>query len=240
MKLTEKLLYAFFPARCTVCDKVLLPGETICEECRGLIIHYPAKKAYCEICGMVHENCPCGKRLLYSHSTVPFFYENDVKSSLHRLKFRGRLDLIKPFAEYVTQALVERDILKDTDVITFIPMRKSSKLSRGYNQAELLADEIGKRTGIPVKQLLCKMTATPKQHSLGYMRRKGNVLGVFEPVSERLTDIDGKRILLIDDIITTGSTLNEAAKTLLIFGAETVNTAAVAQGRKRKTAQKNT
>ena len=165
---------------------------------------------------------------------MPFFYENDVKHALHKMKFRGRLDLIKPFAGFAANALRERGLLSKTDVITYIPMSKKELRRHSCNQAEHLAKEIGKQTGLPVKQLLYKTAETPSQHSLGLNRRKGNMIGIFEPLKECLPDIENKTVLVVDDIITTGSTLNEAAKTLLIFGAEDVYAAGVAQGKKKK------
>lgn len=234
MNFIRRLPYIFFPARCCVCDKVIGPGEDICRDCGRLVIRYPVKKAYCSVCGIEYENCSCGKRLLYAKLASPFFYEGDVKRALHRFKFRGRTDLAAPFAKRMADALRERDMLKEIDVITFIPMRKKAKFDRGYNQSEMLADTIGELTRIPVKQLLFKAVKTPKQHSLGMRRRKGNVLGAFEPLPDIIGDIAGKKILVVDDIVTTGSTLNETAKTLLIFGAEQVYAAAAAQGKKRK------
>lgn len=234
MKLKDRLLYALFPARCTVCDKVLYPGETMCADCEKLTLHYPVSKAACERCGMERADCPCGKRLVYSESAVPFFYEKDVKKAIQRMKFRGRLDLVKPFAEKTYTALKERDMLKDKDIITFIPMHGRALFDRGYNQSRLLAEELGKLAKLPVKPLLYKVSYARKQHSLGYLHRSGNIIGSFEPLPKQTELIKGKNILVVDDIITTGSTLNEAAKTLLIFGAEDVSVAAAAQVRKKK------
>lgn len=230
----RRLSYILFPARCCVCDRVVPPGKDMCPECAKTLISYPAKRAYCKICGVEYENCTCGKRLLYSTATSPFYYENNTKRSLLKMKFNGRLDLIKPFAKYMTEVLEQRGITESTDIITFIPMRRNAVISRGYNQAEKLATEIGRLTGIPVKPLLKKISSTPKQHRLGMHRRRGNIMGVFDPADGCSEDITGKNILVADDIITTGSTLNEAAKTLLIFGAERVDVTAVAMGRKRR------
>lgn len=238
MNFLKRLPYILFPARCCVCDKVIMPGEDICAACDELTLHYPVKGDCCRICGIEQTKCTCGKRLLYSKIAFPFFYENDVKHALHRFKFRGRPELAVPYAKRMFISLAERQISGGIDVITFIPMRKKAKFDRGYNQAELLANEIGRLSGIPVMSLLCKKQDTAKQHSLGARRRTGSVLGIFEPLPGRLEEIKGKNILVVDDIVTTGSTLNEAAKTLLIFGAERIYASAAAQRKRVQSAQK--
>lgn len=238
MKLSKRLTYIFFPARCAVCDKVLLPGNDICPDCRKLILHYPMKNGQCDVCGLPKDKCSCRTRLLYDKLTTPLIYDGDAKKALHRLKFRSRTDLAAPIGAMMATALAERGILPKTDVITYVPMHRKAQSKRGYNQAEMLAREIGRLTDIPTQTLLYKITATPQQHSLGLVRRKGNVTGVFDPLPEAVSAIEGKRILVVDDILTTGSTMNEAAKTLLIFGAEEVNAAAAAQGIYRKKANR--
>lgn len=241
MTLLQRLSYIFFPAKCCVCDKALSPGADICENCRKLILHYPAQKASCDRCGLGYDRCSCGKRLLYTKLTTPFLYEGNVQRSLLKMKFSGRLDVIRPFAARIADALSERELLNGTDIITYIPMHRRAEFKRGYNQSKLLAEELGRQTGIPVMPLLCKPMPTPQQHSLNLSRRSGNLIGMFEPIKEAIPLAEGKNILIVDDIVTTGSTLNEAAKTLLIFGAENVNVCAAAQGiyrRRVKNAQK--
>lgn len=131
-------------------------------------------------------------------------------------------------------SLRERDMLGETDIITFIPMRPVASFLRGYNQSRLIAKHLSALTSIPCAPLLYKIGKTKKQHTLRGIERSGNLLGMFEPTKERLQEISDRNILLIDDVYTTGSTLNEAAKTLLIFGAQSVSAAVFSVGKKQK------
>ncbi|MCH5198441.1 MAG: ComF family protein [Oscillospiraceae bacterium] len=222
MDVKNRLLSIIYPHRCFICDEVLPFPEEICEKCKKQIIDFSKiRGAVCDICGLKLSYCNCAASRYYSKAVFPFLYENDVRRSLHRLKFRGRLDKVKPFAGAMYNALLERNI-SDTDILTFIPMSKISKYNRGYNQAELLCKELSRLSGISYLPLLCKFGKNAKQHSLKMTRRHGNVLGMYEPDKRYIEEIKGKNILIVDDILTTGATLSEAAKTLLIFGAEKV------------------
>lgn len=232
--LKEKLISIFYPNRCFICDKVIPAGDETCRKCAPLILHYPlSKKAACEICGFPLDECSCGKWRYYKKAVFPLLYDGDVRISLHTFKFRGRLDKVKPFAECIYNALSERGALDDIDVLTYVPMEKKQQYKRGYNQAEELCKELSKLSGVEMLPLLYKFMNTAAQHDTNGLKRQGNVLGIYEPYQERLGDIEGKNILIVDDILTSGATLNEAAKTLLIFGAEKVY-AATAAGRKRE------
>lgn len=222
MSIFSALKRLIFPDRCMLCDRVLKTSETLCAECGKKLLTYPVPSD-CKKCGLGLKDCVCSKRMFYSSMTSPFIYEGSARSALHRLKFRNRTDLIKPFAERMFIALMQRDKLNGIDVITYIPMLPSNEKKRGYNQAKLLAEELSSLSGIPVKPLLYRFMSADTQHSLGLYRRKGNILGAFEPCPGHIGDIENKRILVVDDIATTGATSSEAAKTLLIFGAEDVD-----------------
>ena len=240
--LFRRIAALFYPHRCFICDKAVPYPDTVCETCAPKIIRYPQiRGAVCDVCGLPLKQCGCRPNRLYEKAVFPLFYEGEARHSVHRLKFRGRLDKAKPFAAAMKTALEERDVLEQTDLLTFIPMTRQKQRSRGYNQAEQLCRALQEQTGLPMLPLLYKYADNGTQHDLpGALYRTGNILGVYEPDPRYVSEIEGKRILLVDDVLTSGATLNEAAKTLLIFGAQTVNTVTCAAVRKpeKQTKQK--
>jgi ComF family protein len=235
-KLREKLISLFYPNRCFICDKILPHPETVCEGCCEKLIDYGSiSGAICDVCGLKLQECNCRPGRLYEKAVFPLLFEDDVRVSLHRFKFRGRLDKAVHFADAMLGALEARDVLSETDILTFIPMSPKAQRRRGYNQAQVLCEELQKRTSLPMLPLLYKYGRNNAQHDTSnYLLRTGNTIGIYEPTPEHIKEIEGKRILLVDDILTSGATLNEAAKTLLIFGADRVYVAAAAATPKRK------
>ncbi len=200
----------------------------MCESCSELLLHPANKKNACKICSFSQENCSCGKYVYYSRFASPFHFDTAVRRALHGIKFRNQVDKIEAFARLTANSISERGIDKETDFVTFIPMTDKAFVKRGYNQAQFLAENICKYINKPCLPVLFKLRETPTQHSLPLLRRKGNLLGAFEVYPEEADEIKGKCILIIDDIVTGGMTMNEAAKTLLIFGAQEVYCAAAA------------
>ena len=224
----------FFPLRCCGCDKITGSTLPFCEDCKMLVIKPDKTTGLCDVCGLHLSKCLCGKRLYYEKFSAVFYHENEARKNIFRLKFHLRRDIADSFAKAILLQLDSRDITEKADIIAFIPMRPFARLMRGYNQAELIAKRLSVHTGIPCAPLLTKEFSTKKQHELKGLARSGNLLGVFEPHKEHTDEIAGKRILLVDDVSTTGNTLNEAAKTLLIFGAESVFTAVCTVRKKEK------
>ena len=120
----------------------------------------------------------------------------------------------------------------DFDCITWAPVSSLRKLRRGYDQSELIASTVAKELGLPVKRLLKKRRNTRAQSTLTKEQRRANVLGAYVCVNKDA--VCGKRVLLIDDVFTTGATAQECAKVLLTAGAKSVACAAVASASKNE------
>lgn len=125
------------------------------------------------------------------------------------MKFNDSPWLAKAIATEISSLLANIEY----DTITFVPMTKSDERFRGFNQGKLLAQNIGQ-----AEQLLVKIKKTRPQHKLNAEQRMTNMVGAFELTGE----VSGKNILIVDDVCTTGATLNECAKTLLTGGAKSV------------------
>lgn len=230
----------FFPLRCCSCDKITGSTLPFCEDCKGLVIKPSKASGLCDVCGLTLSQCLCGKKLYYEKFSAVFYHEGQARRNIFRLKFHLRRDIADSFAKAILLQLEDRDFFEKTDIITFIPMRPLAEFLRGYNQSELIAKRLSEHTGIPCRALLTKEFSTKKQHNLPGIARSGNLSGVFEPVKDKTEEIKGKNILVVDDVCTTGNTLNEAAKTLLIFGAEAVFTAVCNVRKKEKKLLNNT
>ncbi len=206
----QKALRAVFPYRCPYCLAVIKENELNCQNCEkkktDIIYYKPAKG-----------NFPC-------ISAMPYVgvFANGIKI----FKFHGKRQLAYQLAFPIAQAIVKSYTENDFDVITYVPLHKESLRKRGYNQSELLAKEIGKSLNIPVCELLKKTRKNQPQHKLKLEQRAKNVQGVYKVYDPK--KINGKKILLIDDIITTGYTLGECAKTLQESDALSVHCATFA------------
>lgn len=236
MNPADRLIAAFFPNRCCGCGAVIHADADLCDNCRKSRTHFAYERGFCKKCGQRRINCICEQRSLFGKAAFAFFYIGTVKNTVRQFKFRGKLFYGRLFAKQMYNAAVESDILTDVSFAVPIPMHGLKKLRRGFNQTELLAREFSKISGIPYLNALKKLTFSPSQHDLNSIERAGNVAGTFE-VREKCADaVSGAKIILIDDIMTTHATLNEAAKTLFIFGADSVDvlTAAAAVKKNRK------
>lgn len=215
----DLLLDSLLTKKCRFCGKTILPRETVCADCQNEIPLIKGKR--CKYCGAERKRCTCkGHRMQYDGITSPFYYEGAAKTALLQLKFGGR--------DYTAYSLAEdmkNCVLKDFeevafDFITYVPFTSEQRLSRDYNQSELLAEALSEALEIPLRTVLIKLFEISVQHSIGGSRRTGNVAGAYD-VREN-AEIKGKTVLLVDDIKTTGATLNECAKILKIRGADRV------------------
>jgi len=206
-----------FPHKCILCGCVLEQSEMdLCHDCR-----------------MDSPECPVSRRKLpFLDSWVAiWFYEDHVRHSLLRYKFHGLRAYAPAYARLLSMKLLQEHP-DGFDLITYVPISPLRKFRRGFDQVELLAQYVGKELSMtPVKLVKKVRHNRPQSGIVGEAQRRANVLGVY-----RVTDperVRGKRILLLDDIITTGATANEAARVLLTAGGEEVHFGAVAAVRHR-------
>lgn len=215
-KAAKFILDIFFPNRCPFCDGFIKWDELCCAECDGKI---ERSGNICSVCGK--PECICDSGIHYDGAVVPFLYEDVSKKGILTLKTGHGMTA----AEYFGNAIADR-IHGEYDMIVPVPMTKKKIFARGYNQAELIAKTVSAKTGIPVvNDALCKKSDKEEQHNLSREERIKHISGLF---GEGKKNIEGKNILLCDDVITTTATVNECARILKDMGAKTVTVTAVA------------
>ena len=221
----NRIIASVFPDRCCFCGKTIRHKTKLCKDCRKTA--EVIKSDACTLCGMPKKRCRCRKRThFYAGITAPFIYKGVVRHGISLWKFGSLYRSVYFFAEMIAASVNKAFPQENFDIITFIPQTEKESAKRGYNQGEILATEVGKRLNIPVMPLLVKIYDTERQHSLPYLSRSGNIFGAFDICNRDL--VSNKKILLIDDIKTSGATLNECAKMLRLYEAQSVHCAVIA------------
>ena len=201
MSLKEKLLDLFFPPRCAFCRRTGMHG--VCADCERTLPY--AKVQLCEGAG-------------FGRCASPLLYEDAVRESLLRFKFHGAQSAAEGYGELLARCAAE-ELGGQFDTVTWVPVSKKREHERGYDQARLLAKATAKALGLPLTPTLHKQRNTQPQSGTGdAAKRRANIAG-----ADRMNtgaDVTGKRILLMDDIVTTGATLSECARVLGKAGAE--------------------
>lgn len=210
MNVREMILDLLFPPRCAFCGKVGVHG--VCAEC-GRTLPFAAE--------------PMCEGALFGKCASPLLYEGAVRESLLRFKFHGAQSAAEGYGQILSQCAAE-ELGGAFDTVTWTPVSRKRRRERGYDQAYLLARETAKHWGAEPVRLLRKTLHTAAQSSLtSAAARRDNVLGAYE--AENPERICGARILLIDDILTTGATLGECVRVLKEAGAESVVCATLAR-----------
>lgn len=204
-----------FPRRCPFCGKMLNPGGALlCPACDEALPRPSVRAAQL-------------KGEFFSKCVSALYYEEDVKNSIHRFKFRGARSYAMCYSQLLAEKIRE-ELEGEFDIITWIPISRRRLRERGYDQSYLLAKNAAGILQVPVRQLVEKIRHTSAQSGLGHISvRRANVSGVFRVVDAGA--VAGKRVLLIDDIITTGATLAECSRVLLGAGAARVVCATLAR-----------
>lgn len=214
MSAAAALLDLIYPPKCVLCGRVLGRGERD---------FHAACRLQLPICGETRPIAP-----YISGVAVAFRYEGALREALLRYKFGGLAFYAEPFGPMLAAAAASLP-LERVDAATWVPVSRRRKRRRGYDQAELLARAAVKTLGLRAEPALEKWRDNPPQSSLaGAEARAANAAGVYRP--RRGARCEGMTYLLIDDILTTGSTASEAARVLLAAGASAVYFAALATG----------
>lgn len=211
----RKILNLFFPTRCPVCNDIINVNDRFCPDCTEKITLYT---------GRFHIS---GASECFS----AFEYNKEIIPAVFLMKKGNCGNSAHAFGAYLADVLKNNNISEKTDIIVPVPMSEHSRRKRGYNQSELIAEVISVETGIPIKCIVRKVRETKEQKTLGKAGRKLNLRNAFQ-ITENIT---GKRILLIDDICTTGSTLSEIALLFRKNGAKDVVCATAMKVIKKKT-----
>ena len=211
---------------CAACARPLdaPTAGPVCAACWAAIV--PITAPVCGQCGdplaswrhisVAEARCPRCRRLggAVSGARAIGPYEGPLRAIVHALKYDGRRSLGRPLGRLLTTA--GADILRGADVVVPVPLHRSRRRARGFNQAAELAHALG----VPVAHLLRRVRATPSQTDLPAARRHANVRGAFALV--RGAPVSGAIVVLVDDVSTTGATLEACARVLRQAGAKDV------------------
>ena len=207
----HRIMTYLFPPKCVICRKILSENETdICHPCRLEAPEFLRAK----------KSIP-----FVAEWTAVWYYKGNIRNSLLRYKFYNARNYASVYGRLLAMKLLQNDM--HFDILTWVPISKRRKFRRGYDQVALLAQEVGKELGIkPITTLRKARHVQPQSGLADSSARRANILNAYRTIDSEL--IRGKRVLILDDIITTGATISECAKTLLVSGASEIICAAIA------------
>jgi ComF family protein len=235
----DSLLNLFLPQSCLACGEALARRRErgICGPCWKRIAALAITPPWCPSCGMpfsagVEAPYLCGRCILepplFSGARSFGVYTAELRSAVHGLKFDGRRDLAKPLARLLESTWRATWSAEDVDRIVPVPLHPRRKRERGFNQAAVLARALGRRLAVPFgEECLVRSRNTGAQVGLSEAERGTNVRGAFGVPGTAA--VRGMRILLIDDVYTTGATVASAARALLGAGALRVSVLTLAR-----------
>ena len=212
MSFFEFCLDLLFPPKCPFCGKLLEKGELLCPDCQSDLPWLQ---------GIAAE-----KKVELTKGCVSVLrYQDKVRKAIHGYKFSGLSARSGVFGVLIAQSVTDHGLA--ADLISWPSLSKKRFRKRGYDQAQLLAQEVGRRLNLPVMRTLDKQERSAQSGIKGEAARRANLLGAYTAVGPE--NFQGKTILLIDDVLTTGATVSECAKVLRLAGAEAVVCATLAR-----------
>jgi competence protein ComFC len=214
----KAVLEIIYPVHCGGCDK---KGYVLCRECVDSL-RIVEDDSTCPVCGRwLGKRAVCGeciqKQRGFREGYYGFYFENRLRDAIHAFKFHGRKDVGKHLIHLIKEKIIS--FSESYDCIIPIPVTEKRLKERGFNQSFVIGEEISKITGKPLyHSILYKARDTMDQYSLHRDERKKNIRGAFRVQNGH--EIQAKRVLLVDDLFTTGYTAREASKVLLKAGAD--------------------
>jgi len=219
--LFKTLLDIFYPLYCGGCNAAT--GSILCKDCVDTFRSVEEEKT-CPICGrLIGKSVLCGacmeEKQAFHKGYFGYYFEGRLRDVIHAFKFNGRIDAGK----HLVHLLKEKfdTMAKEIDCIIPLPVTEKRLMERGFNQSFIIGEEIAKMTGKEIyPSVLVKTRVTKDQFTLSRKERKKNISGVFEVKNRH--QISGKKVLLVDDLFTTGYTAQEASRSLLKSSAKEV------------------
>ncbi len=228
------LVDAVFPRICPVCNKIVSPaGSDICPDCaRKLTFTEPP---VCTRCGkpvddkeLLCRDCMKGKHV-YDEGCAALIYDEYMSKSIYRFKYNGKREFAHFYGRVMYECLADKIGTWGVDAIVPVPIHRKRLAKRGYNQAALIAKELGKRLRIPVNErIIVRSGATGAQKRLSARERQNNLKKAFK-VTQNVVKLDS--VLIVDDIYTTGATVDAMARVLKNAGVKRVYFATLCIGR---------
>lgn len=226
----SRLLDIVFPPVCLVCRKAVAGHGALCPTCWSDIGFI--ERPFCERlgtpfdrdfgAGMISLEASAGPPVFERARAVARYDSDKARTLAHRLKYYDRLELAEPLGRWMARA--GADLLTDADVIVPVPLHRLRLLSRRFNQSAALAKVISRESAVPLETMaLERVKSTPPQVGLSRNQRAVNMQGAFRIREEKRIAVEGRNIVLVDDVLTSGATVNAAARVLLRARAERVD-----------------
>ena len=226
-----RALDLLYPPACLACRKATAAHHALCPDCWGQMRFI--ERPYCERLGtpfaqdlgrpgLISPEAMAEPPVFGRARAVARYDDGPARRLVHRLKYSDRLELARPMGQWMARAGAE--LLAEADLIVPVPLHRFRLISRRFNQAATLAHAISQASAVPVNsQALVRTKGTPPQVGLSRPQRAGNVQGAFRVPEEAKPKIYGTRIVLVDDVLTSGATANAASRALLRGGAKNVD-----------------
>ena len=223
----ETFIKALFPQRCIVCYKLSVTDSFFCKDCEGKI--EPIADRVCTKCGCEQKRCDCDRFIYHFDGAVACFKnEGQAKKSFYTFKFGSNISAADYFVGQMVSIFKRYFSDIKIDLICYVPLSKTQLKTRQTDKCKLLAEGVSTALQIPLKTIIVKRENVSTQHSLTLDNRFYNVRDAYT-VTEKSKN---KNVLLIDDIKTTGATLDACAKELKFAGANSVYCLTVLTGQK--------
>jgi ComF family protein len=233
-RLLDPLTSLFFPPYCAVCNRRMELRrllKNVCEECWNDVRQIG--EVVCFRCGLPLESAATleaapayfcsdcrGARLPYKLMRSLYHYQSPMREMVHLFKFEGMVNIGEELGKRLALWAVETSDLRAAEVVTPVPLHPLRRMGRGFNQSEILARHVARRMGLPMVKALTRLRNTRPQSLLQPEERRRNVKGAF--ASRKPASIKGKKVLLVDDVAATETTVRECARALRRGGAAQV------------------
>ena len=234
-ELLQAAVSLLYPPSCTICGKTVRAGEYLCDDCEAKVVRIVPP--FCQKCSEPFEgsintalSCAnCAHRTIYFAAAVAAYRGRGiVRDIIHEFKYNRQIHLRHLIARGLRAALDDERLRERRfDVLMPVPLHPARQRERGFNQADMLAELLSAQTSIPCKALLQRIRYTTTQTSLDRAERMENLRNAFR--LRKNADVRGLRVLLVDDVLTTGSTLSECSRVLKRAGAASIYAATAAR-----------